>query len=595
MPGIIKDKELQSMFSSSFKIISLISVFCLFVCNPSSGQEKKPSSEFIYHSVEKKETIYSIARENEVSPEDIYQYNPGSKDGIKTGQVLQIPKKDKSQKSNQSPKEILYKVGKGESLYFIAKKFNCTQEDILKLNPALSSSPIGKGVILRVPNPEYISKPEPPAKSLDGFMSYKIQSGDTYYNLKKRFGTEKEELEKLNPELKNGLKEGLSIKIPKKELPNANQSGKDLQQKDDKLTEQTDKIPEKKGNNHLFNVGLFLPFCCDQNDSSKITPQTANYLEFYEGAMIAAEKLSNEMKVKLFVYDTNQDPKVVEQLVKKPEFLSLDLIIGPVYPECQKIVSELSGKNHIPMVSPLSPDSRFVSGNPNYYQINPDKKLRLSGTAEYIIKEFQGKNIILLGNESETGILPEKLRQKIKPGDFRLYDLWADDRSGVENQLNPDKENVIVLTEPDEAKVSVAITRLNTVVKKFRITLIGLQEYTRMQSINTEYLHNLNLHYLSPYFIDYSNKNVRGFIEKFRSDFSAEPTPYAFQGFDVMSGFLNSLRKSGRKFVPAPSALLQADYNFQRVSTFGGFVNTTFFILEYTDSFEIHSVGKISP
>ncbi len=577
--------------SCRLKLFYFVIVFTF--CTSISAQQNSSNGNFIYHSVKKQETLYSIAKEHGVTPEDIFRYNPSAKEKIKTGEVLQIPKKSGSidDKAQTKAKTLIYKVGKGESLYFIARKYNCTPEDILKINPGLS--PIKKGMNINVPNPDFIPEPK---SSKGNFTEYRIQSGDTYYSLKRRFGEDQENLEKINPDLKDGIKAGMIILIPKradslkiknvdKEIaPGENTAAADGKKKD-----------------QIFNIGLYLPFCFDLNDSLKIASQTANYLEFYEGAMIAAEDMSSEgMKLKMYTYDTNQDPKAVEQLIKKPEFLSLDLIIGPVYPNCQKIVSSLSAKNRIPMVSPLSSDSHFASANPYYYQINPDRNLRLKGTTDYIIQNYKGRNLICLsqgngGNDPNS--IPGKLKQRLS-GKVTVYDLWSDSPTGIESLLNAETENIIILTETDEAKVSVAVTRLNTVSKRFKIILIGLQEYTRMKSINIEYLHDLKLHYLSPYYIDYNNRNTRNFIAKFRSNYSSEPSQYAYQGYDVMIGFLTSLWQSGRKFIVPGSEsrlkLLQADYNFQRVSNFGGFINSTFFVIEYNDSYDVHCSGKIN-
>jgi LysM repeat protein len=557
-----------------------------------SAQQNSSSGNFLNHTVKNQETVYSLAKEYDVTPEDIYHYNPTAKKGIKSGEIIRIPKNTEAtgSHSQKKPTTISYIVNKGESLYFIAKKCSCTQEDILKLNPGLSS--IKKGMSLIVPNPDYVVEKINPKS----YFEYRIQGGDTYYNLNQRFGAGKEDLDKINPNLKDGIKTGMVILIPRR--PDS------LKIKNvDKEIPPRENIAavDGKKKDQIFNIGLYLPFCFDLNDSLKLASQTANYLEFYEGAMIASEDMSSEgMKLKMYTYDTNQDPKAVEQLVKKPEFLSLDLIVGPVYPNCQKIISPLSAKNRIPMVSPLSSDSHLASANPYYYQINPDKNLRLKGTVDYIIQNYKGRNLICLSQENDVNdpsSIPGKLKQKLA-GKVTVYDLWSDSRTGIESLLNAETDNIIILTETDEARISVAITRLNTVAKRFKITLIGLQEYTRMKSINIEYLHDLKLHYLSPYCIDYNNKNTRSFIAKFRSNYSAEPNQYAYQGYDVMIGFLTSLWQSGRKFIPPGSSsglkLLQADYNFQRVSNFGGYINSTFFIVEYNDSYDVHCSGKIN-
>lgn len=569
------------------------------------AQDKNNDQNFTFHSVEKKETVYSIAKDNKTTPEEIYLYNPKAKEGIKPGDVLQIPISGvKGKTSDQKGQAvILHKVRKNETLYFISQKYKCSQDEILKLNPGIG--PIEKGMVLKVPNPEYIpsgNSKVPPGK----FMEYTIVSGDNFFQMKKRFGIEKEELEQLNPVLKNGFNAGVIIRIPVKNVPSESEVKIEPNQLKEETPSQKQVIAEGKSAvadpNKTYNIAFYLPFCGSLNDSSKLSSKTINYLEFYEGAMLAVEKLASEgMKLKLFVYDTNQDPKVVEQLVKKPEFLSLDLIIGPVYPECQKAVSDLSAKNHIPMVSPLSSDSRFVSANPYYFQINPDWKLRITGTVDYIAKEFSKQKIIVIsnGNDNEDQkIMLERLKRKINPKDLHIYNLWSEGVGGLESQMNAEGENIVVMTEEDEANLSVAITRLNTVVKAFRITLIGLQEYTRLQSLNLEYLHNLKLHYLAPYFIDYNNPQVNSFVGNYRQAYSGEPTQFSFQGYDITTDFLTALRHSGKKFVSATSIpkveLLQADYNFQKVTNFGGYENRTLFELEYTNTYEVKSLGIIN-
>ena len=589
-----------------YKLVAYAIVILLCFPVRTISQDQTPTGNFTFHSVEKKETVFSIAKEYGVTPEEIYKYNPKSKENIKPGDVLQIPQPEvKGTKKDQKGVQaiILHKVRKKETLYFISQKYKCSQAEILKLNPGIGA--IQKGMVLKVPNPDFIPSAAKSKGSPNKFIEYTLVSGDNYFQMKKRFGIEKEELERLNPLLKNGFNAGVIIRIPVKGRPTEPEPKKEVNQL--KEEEPSRKLSATEGKsvvtdpNRTYNIAFYLPFCGSLNDSAKLSSKTINYLEFYEGAMLAVEKMASEgMKLKLFVYDTNQDPKVVEQLVKKLEFLSLDLIVGPVYPECQKVVSDLSAKNRIPMVSPLVPDSRYVSTNPYYFQINPDRKLRLTGTADYIAKEFPKQKIIVISNENnneDQKTLIERLKRKINPKDLHIYNLWSEGISGLESLMNADDENIIVMTEEDEANLSIAVTRLNTISKKYKITLIGLQEYTRLQSLNLEYLHNLKLHYLAPYFIDYTSKQVNGFIDKYRLSYAGEPTQFSFQGYDITIDFLTALRILGKKFVSINSVpkvdLLQADYNFQRISTFGGYENRTLFIMEYTNSYEVKSIGKI--
>ena len=565
---------------------------------------------FNYHSVRKKETVFSIAQKSNVTSEDIYHFNPQSRDGIKAGDVLKIPKPQTSvneskANSNETQQPVKHIVGRKETLFSIARKYNTTQEEILKSNPLVKGT-LSKGTVLLIPGTSTVTDTQEKPKEVLKYNEYRIVNGDNYFQLEKRFGITEAELKQLNPTLKDGFRAGLVIKIPLKEsndveinINTDNQSNNKKQQADDpSISAPQDAYTNL---NKTFEIGVFLPFCRNLNDSSRIAQRTASFLEFYSGVLLATEKMTEAgMKLKLFVYDTYQDSKVVEKLVKKPEFLSLDLIIGPVYPDNQKIVAELSAKNRIPMISPLSSDSRFVSTTPGYYQINPGRKLRLAGTADYIADKFAEQNIIVLNHGTNSGdvkLILDRLNQKLGAGKFRQYNILAGGTSGLEEMLKADKENIIVLAEGKEANVSVAMTRLNTISKSNKITVIGLQEYTKMQSIDIEYLHNISLHYLAPYFIDYGNPKVNTFIEKYRSAYNSEPTRYSFQGYDIALHFIASLGKSGKNFPatnPAPGVdLLQADYSFQKLSDFGGYMNQTLYIIEYTHSYEVRSAEKI--
>ncbi len=567
-----------------------------------NGSQKEESNDHLYtfYSVRKKDTVFSIAQRSGITSEDIYQYNPQARDGIKEGEVLKIPKPLTSENESkaitiENQQLVKHVVRRKETLFSIARKYNTTQEEILKANPTVKGGLL-KGTVLIIPKASNAPVFPKNQKEASKFSEYRIINGDNYYQLEKRFGVSKEELELLNPTLKDGFKLGLVIKVPQKESLDANaenQSGNNLSVGASKFSNNnTDKT---------FQIGIFLPFCQNLNDSSKIVQRTASFLEFYSGVLLATEKITEAgMKAKLYTYDTFQDNKVVDKLVKKPEFLSLDLIIGPVYPENQKVVAELSAKNRIPMISPLSSDSRFVSTTSGYYQINPGKKLRLIGTADYIADKFAGQNIVVLNHGANYGdekLIIDRLHQKLGTGKLRQYNVWDGSTTGLETLLKPNVENIFVLTEGNEANVSVAMTRLNTVSKSNKITVIGLQEYTKMLSIDIEYLHNIRLHYLAPYFIDYGNPQVNIFIEKYRAAYNSEPTQYSFQGYDIALHFMASLAMSGKNFpdtnVSPGVGLLQADYSFQKASEFGGYMNRTLYIIEYTDNYEVKTTGKI--
>jgi len=622
------------------RIIAAVSVFFLFFTllsslhaqvKPADDQAADDVKKFAYYVAWKGETAFSIARKFNESLADFFQNNPQSKNGIHDGDELRIPLPFSIRPDEKLSKTVLrikYVVGRQETLYAISKMFNTTQEEILKVNPTLKGV-LSKGAVLNIPvSGIFATAPSKPADILS--KEYTIVSGDNYYQLQRRFGVSQAELVELNPALRDGFKSGMVIKLPAKkisqvETPAETQSPKVLPAslkspvaaemmvvkkeaaQPKRVTEKVDDSPHPNSEgaapalNKTFKIGIYLPFCQNLSDSVRNSQHSDNFVAFYSGVLLAAQKLTESgMKVKLFVYDTYHDSDVVNTLIRKPEFLSLDLIVGPVYPKDQKIIAAVSAKNFIPMVSPLSSDSHFVLNTPGYYLINPGRKIRLSGTADYISSNYFGQNIILLnhGDDSEDEkFLLNRLIQTRGIGKVKEYNILSEDFSGLEVLLKSDKENIFILAEESEANVSVAMTRLNTISKTHKIKVIGLQEYTKMQSIDIEYLHNTNLHYLSPYYIDYGNSKVNSFIEKYRSAYNSEPSQYSFQGYDIAMYFISSLGQSGKVFRGTHSDprvdLLQTEYNFQKPSPYGGYINRTMYIMEYTNGYEVRCSGKV--
>jgi ABC-type branched-subunit amino acid transport system substrate-binding protein len=496
---------------------------------------------------------------------------------------------------------ILHTVQKNQTLYSIARFYACTQEEVLAANKHISGV-IKKGMVLKIPDHTYL-KPPSAKNSDDKFLNYLTVSGDNFYQLKLRYGVDEAELLKYNPELKEGLKAGSMLRIPIKSRVEVAATEPPA----DKTPPLESPVPFKaKDPAQTMHVGLYLPISAAITDSLKPSAKTLSFLAFYQGALMAVDQLTKTgMKVKLYVYDTEKSSSNVESLVKKPEFLSLDVLIGPVYPENQRIISELSAKNRIPMVSPLSTEDKYTKSNAWYFQVNPVKKLRIEATADYILKEFTKDDIFFLeggSGSSDTRQIREYISEKNGNSEsaashLKAYNIWTKGVGELESQLSVDKPNILVMADHNEVSVSVAMNRLTLLSKKYPLILIGVQEFTRMQSIETENLHSVNLRYLSTYFVNYNLPSVSSFVENFKGEFGTEPSLFAFQGYDVTTFFLKSLNREEKlpRMIASTgkTSLLHTSYHFTKLADFGGYTNDSFTVVEYSNTFEVRSLGDI--
>ena len=591
---------LRTQFCFFLTLVILLGYSATAVYGQNKGYGKKEEvviKKIAIYTAVKGDTPFSVAKKFNLTIAILVGENPLIKSGINPGDELVITGPFLFRASAKPTSFLKYKVGRKETLYAISKLFNTTQDEIIRLNPEIKGV-LSSGITLTVPGPDSDLPAEATeSASIDkAVQDYTIGSGDNYYQLQQRFGVSQSELEELNPSLKAGFKLGMVIQVPVSKSPIEQPEKQKL----------APRAPEQvKGNSQFltknYEIGIFLPFGQNQPDSIRLAQRSNNYLEFYSGVLLAAQKLTaSGMKLKFYVYDTNGGNEGVNKVVKKPEFLSLDLVIGPVFPEDQKVVAELCFKNHIPMVSPLSSDNHLASVTPGYYLINSGRKQRLSSTADYISTTLVKQNLIFLNHSnlsSDEKFLHDRLTQKLGSSKVHQFNILSEDLLNVEKILKENVDNVFILADENEANVSVAVTRLNTLSKTHKIKVIGMQEYIKMQSVDIEYFHNINLQYLTPYFVDYADDKTTAFVEAYRQSYEGEPSPYSFQGYDIALYFINSLARYGKQFPSSDpikeAALLQSSYNFQKASDFGGYVNKMLYILEYTDTYDVKCVGKI--
>ena len=96
-------------------------------------------SDIFYHTIERGQTVYAIATMYGVSVEDIYRLNPESKEGIKAGSTLRIPQKDSAiAPSGKADNYTYHTIQPKETLYSLSIKYSVPATDIIAANPGLS-------------------------------------------------------------------------------------------------------------------------------------------------------------------------------------------------------------------------------------------------------------------------------------------------------------------------------------------------------------------------------------------------------------------------------------------------------------------------
>jgi LysM repeat protein len=193
--------------------------------------------EYRQHRVQVGETIESIAKAYKITPFSILRLNPDAKKGIDTSMVLIIPSTSLLAEeiiSERTVTFINYEVQRKETLYTIARNFKISVDDIKKHNPALYTGELRKGSTIKVPQYSKTVLPETGVvniggkivnvnqlnkkvfnDSLIGFKKHKTRKRETLFGISQEYGIAIDSIKKYNNFLYgSALKKGDRLEIP---------------------------------------------------------------------------------------------------------------------------------------------------------------------------------------------------------------------------------------------------------------------------------------------------------------------------------------------------------------------------------------------
>ena len=156
------------------------------------------------YEVKPGDTLYGISNQFGVSVTELANMNNVNADTLKIGQILQIPTN-----SGTNPNTMfMYTIKPGDTLYSIAKKYNTTADEIVKLN-YLNNSSLQVGQIIRIP--EMYTKED--QMVLPNYTNYTVKPGDTLYSIARNNNINIDTIIKDNSLINNNLNIGQILKL----------------------------------------------------------------------------------------------------------------------------------------------------------------------------------------------------------------------------------------------------------------------------------------------------------------------------------------------------------------------------------------------
>lgn len=543
---------------------------------------------FKEHKTSRKETLYGIAKEYNVTEVDIKKYNTFLyANTLKKGDKLQIPV-FKTIKKAPKPKTNTYIVQPKEGKWRIAYKFGITVQELEDLNPGLGDS-LQEGQEIIVPNigNKIIKVVD------EKYSYYNVLPKEGFYRLKVKLGLEQEELEALNPELKeSGLKDGMVLKIPY--INSFNVSG---EQPSRKTT-----LENKIRNFNTKHIAIMLPFRLDriQFDSisvvslkSKIKkdPYLDASLDFYSGALTALDSLKKlGISLKVDVYDTNYQVSNVMKILADNNFKNVDAVIGPLTTETfDKVASELR-KYNVPVVSPIGTDLTLYD---NVFQSRPSDDLLPSSMINFIKANAYQKNIIII-SDTKNATTASALKKEFTSAHLvysrkgntgnDLNFIQASDVSGFLKQ----GKNYVFLETQSQGFVSSVLSNLislNNATSEIILVTTNFNAAFQGDQISNVSLSKLQLHFPSTT-KEIEDKVNNSFVKNYTKNYNVRPNVRATKGFDLIMDVVLRLVSSKDFYDSVNSAPLteyvENKFGYKK-RLMGGYYNDATYILKYNN------------
>ena len=569
--------------------------------NPDNGDVS-----FKTHNVKRRETIFGIASLYGTTVDEIKKHNRHLyANELKRGEDILIPIRSVTilQPYNQEVTQATsagelpgkHVIQAGETKFSISRKYNITVEKLEALNPTIfNEDTLSLGQVLNVPVKPLATVTEPEVKDEENFSFYTVKPREGFYRLEVMFGLSEKEIIKLNPHTKDGLKDGMVIKLPKTAASTIEKYETTA------MPSRAINLEHSLSNIKPKNVVLFLPFQLDRiqldsirsNESQLASNPTMRLaVDFYAGALLAVDFAKQRgISVNLHVFDSQEMEGGVQTLFNRRNIQNVDVVIGPLRQALvERTASELSSQN-IPVISPLS--NRQGRMYPNFIQSIPQSNNLENRMMSYLKANHKGQNIILITDNANAAkqqrlqeLFPGLVVIKPRSGNFfRTED--------ISNRINRDGENWVILESSNATLVSSAVGILNSVRRSKHVRLFTLDKNDAFDFREVSNIHLSNLEFTYPSWNKIYNYNDQiAFVIAYREKYGVLPNRFSVRGFDITYDALLRLASAesildANDKIEGETAYVENKFRYQR-NPAGGYVNTAVYILQYAKDLNV--------
>ena len=539
-----------------------------------------------------KQTIYGITKQYHISETDLRALNPNLDANMKIGDEVVLPsnlilkyaenqsvvkKEDQVSEQNEVAAKTsaeTYTIQPKDNYYRISRKFKLTQKELFALNPGLEQKGLQPGEQIFVGSNSMQTakevakqKPEENVKvqvknnsenqqvsdsstlNADEYVTYTVQSGDTVFGILNRFGITLDQLLALNPDLSQGLKAGMVLKIKKLEAA------------------------YRKTTGDALNVVLMLPFGFDTNDSK----YRSLSLDFLTGAKLAIERNAKSgQKLNVKVVDAGNEKSFKNSLTQiNPD--NTDLIIGPFFKSNVLETLDYVKQKNIPVVAPFanSPDLYDYS---NLIIVEANDRAFADRITKEVKEVFSDQKIYIVADATKenANYIKSSLEKLLKSPNIVIVNSSSDialDNNMMTGQSAP---IIAILASDDDNEGAKFAAKIIEISKQVSGNKAFSMFYSPAFETDTDALGEASLVYLMDRKINMDGTFEKEILADYNEKYCKVPSKYSVIGFDVVNDMLTRENKKGEIFkqINKVQTQLATKFEFVQTKANGAYQNT---------------------
>lgn len=179
----------------------------------SIGVETVNGKTFVIHKVDEKETLFAISRRYKVTVDAILEFNKEAEKGLEIGQIIKVPYAPRP--TIKAADGVIHTVEAKETMYSISRKYGVTADEIKQWNNLADNTlSIGQTLVVRKKS---VAGVQPVTPVLNKKGVHTVGQQETVFSIARQYGITQQQLKEWNNLQTDELKIGQTLFVSQPE------------------------------------------------------------------------------------------------------------------------------------------------------------------------------------------------------------------------------------------------------------------------------------------------------------------------------------------------------------------------------------------